>query len=37
MKHSSCSQALDDIGELDNTFFFYAPDNGFKLGHHRIP
>ncbi|KAI7844022.1 hypothetical protein COHA_002362 [Chlorella ohadii] len=28
--------ALEDVGQLDNTYIFYTPDNGFKLGHHRL-
>ncbi|GAB4816016.1 hypothetical protein N2152v2_003062 [Parachlorella kessleri] len=29
-------QALEDIGQLDNTYIFYTSDNGYKLGHHRL-
>ncbi|KAL4431762.1 hypothetical protein ABPG77_002978 [Micractinium sp. CCAP 211/92] len=29
-------QALEDVGQLENTYIFYTPDNGFKLGHHRL-
>ena len=29
-------QALEDIGQLDNTYIFYTGDNGYKLGHHRL-
>ena len=28
-------EALDDAGELDETYFFYTSDNGFLLGEHR--
>ncbi len=28
-------EALDDAGELDDTYFFYTSDNGFLLGEHR--
>ena len=28
-------QALDKIGQLDNTYIFYTSDNGYKLGNRR--
>ncbi|KAL4441501.1 hypothetical protein ABPG77_002005 [Micractinium sp. CCAP 211/92] len=30
-------QALKETGQLDNTYIFFTGDNGFKLGHHRVP
>ncbi|KAH7253278.1 alkaline-phosphatase-like protein [Fusarium solani] len=28
---------LDRLGLLDNTYVFYTTDNGFHIGHHRLP
>ena len=25
-------QALEDVGVLNDTYIFFAPDNGFKVG-----
>ena len=29
--------ALDDMGELANTYVLITSDHGYNLGHHRIP
>ncbi len=33
---ASLVRELEDVGELDNTFVFFASDNGWHLGEHRI-
>jgi N-acetylglucosamine-6-sulfatase len=30
-------KAVEEIGELENTYFFFTSDNGFHMGQHRLP
>ena len=30
-------KALDETGELENTYFFFTSDNGFHMGEHGLP